>query len=127
VDDAKTVAAHPEQEALLAFGPDINARVEEGAQKPPVAQKDAEKLVVIYVYIVEARCVEKIVAVNENRHPAPVTQLPRNVVRRIKMHAINTPSKVFDFKYQLTAHLECRREACPVKSKEKQKKAKGKR
>src|SRR3712207_7243101 len=73
VYDAEAVATHPEEEALLALGADVHAGVEEGAQKPPVAQENAKELVVVYVYVVEPRRVEKVVAVDENRHPASVT------------------------------------------------------
>jgi hypothetical protein len=92
VDDAEAVAAHPEEEALLALGGHVHARVEEGAQQAPVAQKDAQELVVVDVYVVEPRRVEKVVAVNEYRYSASVTQLPGDVVSGIIIHAKNTPS-----------------------------------
>ena len=42
LDDAKTVAAHPEQETLLAFRPDIHARIEEGSEQSSVAEQHAQ-------------------------------------------------------------------------------------
>jgi hypothetical protein len=49
VYDAKTVAAHPEQKALLPLSSYVHACVKESAQQTTVAQQDAQKFVVINV------------------------------------------------------------------------------
>ncbi len=86
--DAKAVPAHPEQETLLAFGAGIDAGVEERAQKPAVAEKDAQQLVVIDIDVMKARGVEQIVAVNENGDTSAMPKLPRRAGSRIKLHCI---------------------------------------
>jgi hypothetical protein len=74
--DAESVPSHPEQKALLALGPGVDARVKERTQQPSVAEKDPQQLVVIDVDGVEAGCVEEIIAVNKNCDATPMPKLP---------------------------------------------------
>jgi hypothetical protein len=61
---------------LLPFGADIDARVEESPEQPPITQQDPQKLVVVDVDVVKPRCMEKIVTVDKNCDPSPVSELP---------------------------------------------------
>jgi hypothetical protein len=76
LDHAKAIAPHPEQEALLPFSPDIDARIEKRPQQSPVSQQHAQEFVVVDVYVVEARGMKQIISVNENCDPAAVSELP---------------------------------------------------
>ena len=62
----------------------VDAGVEEGAQKASVAEKDAEQLVVIDIDRVKACRVEKIVTVDKNGDPAPMSEFPGRAGSRLK-------------------------------------------
>src|SRR5215813_244652 len=85
LNDAKTIAAHPKQKSLLALGPYINTSVKEGPQQATITQQNPQKLVVIDVDIMKASCVKKVIAVNENRYSATMSQLPGNIVSWIEV------------------------------------------
>jgi hypothetical protein len=73
LDYTKTIPAHPQKKTLLTFRADIDARVKESPQQPPVAQKDSQQLVVVDVDVVETSCMKKIVTVDKNCDPAAMT------------------------------------------------------
>ena len=71
---------------MLAFSTYINACIEESSEQTSIAEQHTQKLIVIDVNIVKACCVKKIVPVNKYRHPAAMSELPRNIIRRIEVH-----------------------------------------
>jgi hypothetical protein len=83
--DAKTVAPHPQQKTLLPLGSGIDARVKKGAQKSAVAEKHAQKFVVIDINVMKTRRVKKIIAVDKNCYATAMSELP-GTCRRVKLH-----------------------------------------
>jgi hypothetical protein len=71
---------------LLAFRASVNAGVKKCAQKPPVAKQNAQKFIVIKVYVVKSRGVEKIIPVNKNRNATAIAKLPRLSGSRVRLH-----------------------------------------
>jgi hypothetical protein len=76
LDNAKAVAPHPEQETLLSFCADVDARVEKRPQQPTVSQQHAQEFIVVDIDVVEARGMKQVIPVNENCHSAAVAELP---------------------------------------------------
>jgi hypothetical protein len=97
LNDPETVASHPEKKTLLALSPDVDAGVEKCSQKPSIAEKHPQKFVVIDVDVVKASCMKQVVTVNENCYSPPMTKLPRDIVRRIKIvHANKAPDSLIN-------------------------------
>src|ERR1700687_4306222 len=90
----KTVAAHPEQEPLLSFRSHVDTGIKECSQQTSVAQQHTQQFIVVNVDVVKARCMKKIVTVDENRDSAAMAQLPGNVVGRIKIIHVMTGLKI---------------------------------
>jgi hypothetical protein len=76
LNNAKAIASHPEQEALLSFCADIDAGVEKSPEQSPVSQQNSQEFVVVDIDIVEPSGVKQIVTIDKNRHSATVSELP---------------------------------------------------
>jgi hypothetical protein len=71
---------------LLAFRARVNSGVKKSAKQATVAQKNAQKFIIINIYIVKPRRVKKIIAVNKNCHATAMPKLPRRISGRVKLH-----------------------------------------
>jgi len=84
--DTKPVPPHPQQKSLLPFCADVYAGVEEGAQKPTVAEQDPEQFIVINIYRVKPGRVKKIVSVNKDGYASAMSELPGRSGSRVELH-----------------------------------------
>ena len=76
LDDAKSVTTHPKKKTLLPLCSGVDARVEESAKQSSITEQNLQQFVVIDVYVVEARGMEEIIAINEDGDSSAMPELP---------------------------------------------------